>query len=411
MRNYALALTDPDPNATVPLLTDAAVQVACLGRKQLAYLEWALATGFTQVIEALHRRGLDDLTPAFAYAVAPVQLLILDGRKHRGERSLAWQWFRTYGPRIETLVGSKPRWASGNALYLWSRTGANLTGMPLCGPGRSGSTCVDLIRFINSLMDPRAIGLGECALLGMIANGVTTIQGNSRYLCLSLPCSQTGTDQETRDRLAPRWRSFGTEAAVPVTSADGIGNLCQDSAGAGLQGAGFSGLAGASPQDCIDGLSGGNTNPWDRYDACVTEAVGAEEPGGQTTGVESFAPLPGVPAGTKCGLLADAGTGGGQADGDTTPSPQPAADKAKEEEQEAKDEEPPAEDQAKEEEPRTPETSAIAPTTTSDAAVDSSKLPPANRTPPACGTPSWTSCAQRPMSARLCARNRPMGAA
>jgi hypothetical protein len=84
---------------------------------------------------------LGNLIPAFARLVAPVQVLILDARKHHGEASQAWQWFVIYGSLIyDDVVGAG--WASGE-LLVWDRRQGSLVGFPSCAPGTLAPDCVE----------------------------------------------------------------------------------------------------------------------------------------------------------------------------------------------------------------------------------------------------------------------------
>src|SRR6185369_6271019 len=57
---------------------------------------------------------------------------------------------------------------------------------PQCGadPRR----CVDVPAFLDSLVDPRALGLGNCAFAGMVAGGLKQAAGASLYACPSADC-------------------------------------------------------------------------------------------------------------------------------------------------------------------------------------------------------------------------------
>ncbi|HEX6716749.1 MAG TPA: tetratricopeptide repeat protein [Pyrinomonadaceae bacterium] len=337
LSRYALAVTGEDSSSAVETLKEEAIQTACLGRRQLADLEWAIATGFEDVASTMRKRGLSDVVPLFAQMVAPVQVLILDARKHRGERSLSWKWFVTYGPELKRLNAAQSHWPTGN-LYLWSRTNAMLVGFPMCLPGTGTTQCVDLQKFLESLMDPRAIGLGDCALSGMIANGLTTFQGVQRYVCPSLSCGQTApgtgatgtanTDvSEARGRLADRWPSSGSADDLLVEQTEGTGQLCRNASDSSLQ------SAGPLSSDCINSVFGQEANPWDTYLTCMADGAGTDITGVGVPEV-GVAPLPGVPMGKKCGLMEDGGT-------TPTPAPSDSPNTADEEEKEAKEEKPP----------------------------------------------------------------------
>src|SRR5262249_634834 len=157
----------------VDLLEQFARRIACLGAGQLDVVERTLAIGFVEVAARMKQHGMLDLVPAFARLVAPLQLLILDAEKHRGEGSFASHWFRRCGGGVVSVI-AQAGWPSGN-VYLWNRLQARLVGFPRCPPGTVAPDCVDLERFVQSLRDPRALGLGGCALAGMLANGLVSI--------------------------------------------------------------------------------------------------------------------------------------------------------------------------------------------------------------------------------------------
>jgi len=163
-----------------------AVQVACLSERQLGLLDEALAESFDRSTERLSLYELRPLVPAFARLAAPLELLVLDARKHRGQWARAWQWFSAYGPTIEADV-ARAGWPSG-LVYLWDRRRAKLLGFASCAAGSVQPNCVDLQVLLRSLRDPRALGLGGCALAAMVSQPSQLIGGDPRYVCAASLC-------------------------------------------------------------------------------------------------------------------------------------------------------------------------------------------------------------------------------
>ena len=307
-----------------------AVQVACLSTKQLYSLEYALSDGFDAVAERMSLAGLEDLIPAFARLVAPLQVLLLDATKHWGEHSSAWQWFSTYGLILSEDV-LHAGWTT-EELLVWDRRYGVLVGFPHCAPGARGADCVDLERFLYSLSDPRALGMGNCALGAMLSRGLDPLGSEQLYTCPTRACGSTlspgclqsfggitaagihcqeelqnfqvgfpGTSpyfNAEQRALQDKWPQLDQQDLAQMQS------LCYH-AKTDLQGVNF------SLEDCFDFDLSAN-NPFDQHMACVSEALGLnEEPG---IGGE-FA---GVPQGSECRRSL---TSGGEEEGGTpTPS-------------------------------------------------------------------------------------------
>lgn len=274
-------------------LRDMAAQIACLSVRQLAELEAAVTKGSAAVIGRMQtHRG--ELIPAFVQRLAPVQLLIFDARKHRGQRSFAWRWFYQHGPQLKA---ARTGWGTDGHIYVWDRVLASLVGFPGCIPTAPVPNCVDLASFIDSLGDPRAIGLGDCALAGMLAFGRTRIDGENRYSCPWAPCGPGGTPEgadaqsvEARRReVNSIWSSFPPQRAPR----DG---KCL----AGNGGYAFQGSLPEMAANCVDDLFKRADNPWDTYATCMAQGSGGEA-------AETFGALPGVPMGNAC-KLADFGS-------------------------------------------------------------------------------------------------------
>jgi hypothetical protein len=288
-------------------------QLACLSILQLAEVEAAVSSGFDATRVRMKDRGLDGLTPAFARLVAPVQLLILDTRKHRGERSPSWRWFRSFRDTLKRAVGATG-WASNGNVYLWDRRGALLIGFPPCPAGPLKPDCIDLRKFLDSLSDPRAVGLGDCALAGMITKGVDKIAGQDRYTCPSLPCTPDPDPQrdrqaieDLRGKAAEAWPSTPPKDIVP-DRAGASSRICRPLDSLAMQ------TAQDILDDCIAEAFNQAPNPWDTYAGCTAEAVTPGQP------PEAVASLPGVPMGKGCGAFSE---GGG-----ASPAPAPAPSSA-----------------------------------------------------------------------------------
>jgi len=285
-----------DAPADVIVLRDMAAQIACLSVRQLADLEAAVTKGSAAVVGRMekHRRG--ELIPAFVQRLAPVQLLIFDARKHRGQRSFAWCWFYQHGPQLKATT-ARTGWGTDGHIYVWDRVQASLVGFPGCTPTAPVPNCVDLASFIDSLGDPRAIGLGDCALAGMLTFGRTRIDGGDSYSCPWAPCGPGGTPEgaDAQSVEARRQEVNSIWSSLPPQSAPRDGKCL-----AGNGGYAFQGSLPEMAANCVDDLFKRSDNPWDTYASCMTQGSGGE-PG------ETFGSLPGVPMGNAC-KLADFGS-------------------------------------------------------------------------------------------------------
>jgi hypothetical protein len=324
-------------------LQSIAVQIACISEAQLAQLEPAVAVGFEEVSDKMTLHGMQALIPGFARLVAPIQVLILDARKHRGAKSAAWRWFVAYGPLIKQDVG-RSGWGSGN-LYLWDRHTGKLDAIPSCSGSETGPSCVNVGVFLDSVADPRALGLGTCSLAAMVsrepaalpeiplASGINPTQPAQRYSCPVRACSSrlhpvcggTGLRDITggcapTGNANPAMLGRGIPAAPSTTAqlktlwptlTDGdisaINTLCRD-AGNDSQG-----LV-SEPQQCADAAT---SNPFDVYAACMAAVAGGGEPPEVS---DSYA---GVPTGNQCKLS--------EGSSDTPPQPPPPEEKPEQE--------------------------------------------------------------------------------
>lgn len=293
----ATELTSRDRSGTEEgLLGEFARHVACLSARQLAQLETGLSGGFFRVAKAMTDNNMTPLVPALARLSAPFQILVMDASKHRGIRSPSWIWFRGMHSALLRELNRSP-WGATDVIYLWSRKNAVLLGYPVCrGQQPTPSGCVSVPTFLRSLADPRALALGDCALVAMVALGPTTIQGESFFACPAVPCSENADQpvdpndvEKARQRLDALWPGFDTE---PVLPGQASAALCRNSELADRDEP-FS-------DDCIDAIFQHEPNPWDTFAACIVE--------GTATAPETFASFKGVPTGRKCGLF----DGGGE---------------------------------------------------------------------------------------------------
>jgi hypothetical protein len=300
-------------NDAFVILDNVARQVACLGAAQLAELENALYAGSIFVAGDLETHGLATLMPIFARLLAPLQVIVLDARKHRGVHAKSWQWFDRYSTTLADAV-NRAGWATGD-LYVWDRLHGGLQGIPSCANGRSGSRCVDVRRFLDSLRDPRALGYGDCAFAWMIANGLQPMAGQDLYLCPAMVCPDATTKEAEGYAEQVNEQAQGSTLATPVRqqamSPEGLAFLqgiwpqltTLDLAAMEspcLKAGQVEG--GPLPEDCAASLfDNPSANPFDHYESCISEALGIDgDP------FEVGTELHGVPQGNKC-RLADGG--------------------------------------------------------------------------------------------------------
>jgi hypothetical protein len=291
------------------ILDNVARQVACLGAAQLAALENALYAGALFVEGDMKAHGLASLTPTFVRLLAPLQVIVLDARKHRGVHAKSWQWFDRHGAVLADAV-ARAGWVTGD-LYVWDRLHGGLQGIPSCTNGGTGSRCVDLRQFLDSLRDPRALGYGDCAFAWMIADGVQSIAGRNLYLCPATVCPGTTSKEAGGYAAQINGQALGQELATPARqqamSPEGLAFLqgiwpqltTQDlnaMESPCLQAGQVAGSA--LREDCATSLfDKPAASPFDRYERCRSEALETDR--------DPFAggtALHGVPQGNKCRL-------------------------------------------------------------------------------------------------------------
>lgn len=290
-------------DARAKALLNLSVQISCLGARQLSQFGRGLEHGYAAVVRQMIRHRQGHLVDAFARIFAPVQVLLHDANKHMATRSPTYRWFVENG---ELLKGNTANagWATGQ-LMLWDRRQGRLTGVPLCQAGQING-CVDLEAFIDSMYDPRALGLGDCALLGMVSKGRENVGGVPRYTCPVSSCESmtaaggqisslqvTGANALKPSQVTavggadPRlseWMSMWGRSKADLQTLRGT---CR-STGQDLQG------INGDFDECLSMGFGKQQSPYDTYEACMVEALG----GGELPQIG--AELRGVPNGNKC---------------------------------------------------------------------------------------------------------------
>ncbi len=272
------------------ILNLMAHQVACLGARQLWELESAMARGFASVASRLRQRGFDDLIPAFARLVAPIQLLILDVRKARGSLSESQQWFATHQTGLLEAV-ERAGWPSGQVL-VWDRRIGVLVAHD-----------ADLRTLLESLSDPRAIGTGRCGFSAMISRGAVHFAASNagsagkRYACPTSSCSAATAEPirvEQQREIESLWGS--------LTNAD-LGEMQSICRGAGYDALGtLQDLTSCLDQEFASLFSNQN-NPFDTFNECIIDGMSLSE----VPGVSENGWLTGVPNGIGCELSDNAG--------------------------------------------------------------------------------------------------------
>lgn len=325
---YGKAITSlsSSTEAHAAALGRIATQIACLSSMQLSHLESALSLGHERVAQRLVAIGWGDLVPAFSRYVAPLQVLILDARKHRGTRSRAWQWFVKHRVVLTDEV-RRLGWPGGT-LWLWDRLAGRMVGYPKCQASGLRGDCFDPVAFIESLLDPRALGRGDCALSAMVSRGTTQLPaGQALYTCPSLPCEGSQPpDAPGAPGLRPATGAASVRPAITLgrmttpaeqnnlpwpqlTQAD-IGVMRGFCVGAD----GGSRLQGDEAGDCL--FANQSKNPFDNHLRCVAEGLAGEPP--------EVGEFGGVPMSPQCKFASgDGEESGEEEESPTQPAPEP----------------------------------------------------------------------------------------
>lgn len=321
--------TGTDRSAEVASLGRVAAQLACLSVRQTGLLDYALHAAYDRVTVRLRDAGLAAVSGPFARLIAPLELLVLDTVKQAGDHALAWHWFNDQRTVLLDEV-ARLGWATDDVVWLYDRLDGRLIGFPACQESNE-ERCVDLGELIDSITDPRALGLGDCALSGMVAAGPRSAGGVSRYACPSAECGAAtpapakggvpiggigagaGRGVPTRGGATLPWSHFTASDTSLMQqlscgrSGSGGGGAGGTSGDGGSQGArGGHGDWGSTNQ-CIQQALTAPRDPYAAYTRCVAAAAG-RTPG--QPNVRSI-DLLGVPMGPDCrpGVAEEGGNG------------------------------------------------------------------------------------------------------
>lgn len=326
----AVLSIDEDRSAEVEVLRQISTQLACISAEQSRRFDYALYTAYFRAFDKLQKAGLKKLQGPFARLVAPLMLLVHDTVKHRGHGAASWYWWNEHRVILEDQV-ARLGWATGNVYWMYDRIDGALIGFPECA-GSNAELCVNPDVLLASLRDPAALGLGDCALSGMVAGGITSMGGHGdRYAC-SQDCSDVSSSTGNT-RFGSRFKggsfkrgtfdSFagsrlggngGSSAGsnMPwhgLTSGDfaAMQSECGGAGGAGGGGEGGAQGPGGSlggwggMQECMDEFLNQPASPFHAHAQCIIEASGGNNPLDLTS-------FQGVPMDPKCSLMDGGGT-------------------------------------------------------------------------------------------------------
>ena len=272
-----------DRSGEATALGRIAGQLACLSIRQTALVDVAISVAADRVERLLDEAGLGRIRGDFARILAPMQVLVLDTVKIAGDHAYAWHWFVRRHDLLRDVIG-RLGWPTDDVVWLYDRIDGRMIGFPPCEDGDVVGRCIDVGTFLDSLIDPRALGLGDCAFSGMIAGGIRHGGGVDRYACASTDCATTAPRPGTPSRggTSPGGLSgfFGSGASsggqrydLPwsgLTSKDisTMGALgCSGSAGGGGGAGGTSGESGGTQGP------GGSLDDWGGRQECVVQAI------------------------------------------------------------------------------------------------------------------------------------------
>jgi hypothetical protein len=262
-------------------------QLACLSIRQTALVDVAVSVAADRVEQLLDEAGLARIRGDFARIVAPVQLLVLDTVKIAGDHAYAWHWFVE---RHDLLLDEVARhgWATSDVVWLYDRIDGRMIGFPPCDAESAFGRCVDQRAFLDSLVDPRALGIGDCALSGMVAGGLRHAGGLDRYACPSTDCGTASSGKGTSiggttgGARTPAFPSFGGGGTASGSHDLPWGGLTSSDLsimrGFGCGGASVGGGGGSSSGDDGGGGSqgpGGSLGDWGGRQECVQQALQA----------------------------------------------------------------------------------------------------------------------------------------
>lgn len=315
------------------LLRDLAREIVLLSARQLADLDEALVAAQESVESEMNRAAVPSVAARWSWIMAPVNLLIADACKERGPRCRSQQWFVRHQQELLEQVGTLG-WASGDVLLYNRLTGTLDAYVPRFASAATVNARqrpVDLATLLHSLADPRALGIGDCALAGMVAAGervmpaaplaaMPTVAARTgglvkRYVCPAYACDRRAAGPT--GAATPR----GLSSPLPLNSADDFRATLQDAVlkarwpdlgGQGLQQmrslcagatAGEQGeVPGAEPNCGFEPVFDAAADPYDHFQTCVALAIPPDGPQTATgTGV-AVSDLGGVATSPACKL-------------------------------------------------------------------------------------------------------------
>lgn len=278
-----------------------AIHSACLNTIDTMILEKALYESTQTVLAKYDTAGKPEMKPLFLRSVLPLFVLFYDTTKSQGHTSEIYKILKENEASLKQTLQQRG-WPT-SSLYLYNRGDGSLLTLPIC----STTECIDPLVFFDSLIDPRAIGFGDCPFSVMVTqNKKTLTTGEQRYFCPSIPCQSQQSSLPQRTTSSPTLRTptqsptIGTSFALGqqwpgLNSRDYT--IMQDNCKNNL----------LTPQnvqtqtDCTH-LFSLQTNPQDAYLACVGQALTSSITSTLTTSLE------GVPSGNQCGKFSVADT-------------------------------------------------------------------------------------------------------
>jgi len=329
-----------DRSGEAAALGRIAGQLACLSIRQTALVDVAMSVAADRVERLLDEAGLARIKGDFARILAPVEVLVLDTVKIAGDHAYAWHWFVSRHDVLRDVVG-RLGWATDDVVWLYDRIDGHMIGFPPCDDDPVVGRCIDVGTFLDSLIDPRALGLGDCALSGMVAGGLRHGGGVDRYACPSTDCGSAAPSKGTPTKGGPSPGGFfggapssGGQHQDPPWNGLNSNDLdamralgCSSSGSGGGGGAGTGGENGGTQgpggslgdwggrQECVEQAISQPRDPYAVYVRCVAAANAAQR-------AQAY-DLTGVPMGPDCkpGVAAPSGGSTPPSGGSTTTAP------------------------------------------------------------------------------------------
>lgn len=294
------ARTDETARADVGRALHAwAVQMACLGDRQLFRLDRSLSLASLQLEQRLAAVNLSALKAVVEPYIFQARLLVFDALKHRGVDAPSFRWWLSR-EGLRASLGAGAVYPLAEGLWLYDRRSGVLTLMRTsCADGGIGSGCVNLQVFGETLTRTHAFGMGECSFLEMIEGGVRSVRGAPSYTCTGGLCGTalaTGRIPATdlASTFATAWGSTGGGYRLPapqgdtpfgVPYAEAQASLCGPASGGGFggQGGGAGGSgpgmgAGGSKLACVVGVKAERTAALVPGMACFSRFLQATSP-------------------------------------------------------------------------------------------------------------------------------------